>query len=102
MLRNDTIAAIATPAGDGAVGIIRLSGPSAIPIFTRVWAGKIHPSQFEHRCVYLGGIIHPKDDSRVDRVLAFLMKAPSSYTGEDVVEIQGHGGWRVMEVRSEE
>ena len=98
----DTIAAIATPAGNGAVGIIRLSGAQALEILSKVWA-KIREEQvgvqaFEPRRIYFGKIVSIKDRSMLDQVLCFMMKAPSSYTGEDVVEIQGHGGQRVMDL----
>lgn len=89
---DDTIAAIATPPGNGAVGIIRLSGPRALDLLDQVWEGATRPRTFEARRIYYGKIPH------LDSALAFWMKAPSSYTGEDVVEIQGHGGRRVLEL----
>jgi tRNA modification GTPase len=91
MISGDTIAAIATPLGNGAVGILRISGPAALSVLEGVWEGSIAPSSFESRRIYIGRIAH-------DRVLTFFMKAPLSYTGEDVVEIQAHGGRRGMEL----
>lgn len=88
---EDTIAAIATGPANGAVGIIRISGPQALPILKAVWAGDVLPEDFEPRRIYLGRIAF-------DPSLAFFMKAPSSYTGEDVVEIQSHGGRRGLEL----
>jgi len=84
---NDTIAAIATAPGNGGVGIIRISGPNGIRVLEGLWEGDVLPNAFEARRVYVGRIAF-------DQVLVFVMKAPSSYTGEDVVEIQAHGGRR--------
>lgn len=94
----DTIAAIATPAGNGAVGIIRLSGAQALEILSKVWKGSTPAQDFETRRVYFGKILSLRDRSVLDQVLGFVMKAPSSYTGEAVVEVQAHGGARVLEL----
>lgn len=88
---NDVIAAIATAPGNGGVGIIRISGLGALAVLEGVWEGSVRPSGFEPRRVYIGRIAF-------DQVLAFFLKAPSSFTGEDVVEIQAHGGRRGMEL----
>lgn len=93
-----TIAAIATPAGNGAIGILRLSGPDALALLERVWSGKIPVRRWVPRRIYLGYINDLHDGSPMDQVLAFFMKAPSSYTGEDLVEVQGHGGHRLLEL----
>ncbi len=91
MTNTDTIVAMATPAGAGAIAVIRLSGPDAIAIasslFTSV-SGKALAKQKTHT-VHLG---HIKDGERlIDEVLATIFKNPNSYTGEDVVEISCHG-----------
>ncbi|MCG2420387.1 tRNA uridine-5-carboxymethylaminomethyl(34) synthesis GTPase MnmE [Aequorivita sp. F47161] len=91
MTHTDTIVAMATPAGAGAIAVIRLSGPEAIAIaasiFTSV-AGKDISQQKTHT-VHLG---HITEGSRIiDEVLATIFKNPNSYTGEDVVEISCHG-----------
>ncbi len=85
---NDTIAAIVTAPGNGPVGIVRLSGPQALEILGRLWS-KIPEVPESHRMYYakIAG----------DTVLTFWQQAPASYTGEDVVEIQGHGGRKVLE-----
>lgn len=98
MREEDTIAAIATAAGNGAVGIVRLSGPDAVSILAKVWQGAVSPGQFRSRRIYTGRILSPRRGVPIDHVVAFLMRAPSSYTGEDVIEVQGHGGQRVMEL----
>lgn len=94
----DTIAAISTPPGDGAIGIIRLSGGDATTLLGKVWEGKTPVSHFKPGRIYLGKINNLEDGSPLDEVLVFLMKAPSSYTGEDLIEAQGHGGQRIMEL----
>ena len=91
MIHDETIVALATPAGAGAIAIIRLSGPEAISIASSMFesiSGKVLKDQATHT-VHLG---HIKDDTRiVDEVLATLFKNPNSYTGEDVVEFSCHG-----------
>ncbi len=91
MIHGDTIVALATPAGAGAIAIIRLSGPKAFQIADKVFesvSDKSLLNQATHT-VHLGYI---KEDSRtLDQVLATLFKNPTSYTGEDVVEFSCHG-----------
>jgi len=83
---DDTIAAIATAAGVGGVGIVRVSGPRAIEIV----AGALGVPDLgrEVRVGWARGA----DGTRVDQVIAFAMRAPASFTGEDVAELHGHGG----------
>ena len=85
---SDTIAAIATAAGPGGVGIVRLSGPHAIAIAAEVVA--LPPAALDRR-VRLRWALDAAG-ARVDQVVAFAMRAPASFTGEDVAELQGHGG----------
>jgi tRNA modification GTPase len=105
---NSTIAAIATPAGRGGIGIIKLSGPSAIPIATTIFSpsdsnlkassGRVSSTDkalggnFESHRLYLGHIIDPEHRRIIDEVLLCVMRSPRSYTKEDVVEINAHGG----------
>ena len=87
----DTIVALATPSGAGAIGIIRLSGPEAISIASNMFvsiSGKKLQEQKTHT-VHLGHII--LGDRILDEVLATIFKNPHSYTGEDVVEFSCHG-----------
>lgn len=86
----DTIAALATPFGAGAVAVIRVSGPSAIEIADRVFRRSRPLSAEEAGRVVLGRVEH--DGHVIDQALATVFRAPRSYTGEDVVEISGHGG----------
>lgn len=89
---TDTIAAIATPAGRGAVGILRLSGPQAFAVATAI-AGALPPPRTAALRKFrdaTGGM--------VDEGLVLAFAAPASFTGEDVVELQGHGGPAVMDL----
>jgi len=84
MLENDTVAAIATPIGVGGVGVIRMSGPNSLTILQRIIEST--SQEIEPRYTYHGWI------EDIDEIVFVYMKAPSSYTGEDVVEISCHGG----------
>ena len=97
-MQNDTIAAIATPPGIGGIGVVRVSGPEAFAFvqpLLRQPGGctDIPPS---HLLTY-GEIVDPATEEIVDEVLAAFMCAPRTYTREDVVEIQGHGGPLVLQ-----
>ncbi|MEI7998564.1 MAG: tRNA uridine-5-carboxymethylaminomethyl(34) synthesis GTPase MnmE [Candidatus Omnitrophota bacterium] len=89
---EDTIAAIAPPAGAGGLGIVRISGKEALRIADSVFRSKtgLKPSQAKGYSVHYGWILD------TDEVLLTVMKAPKSYTSEDVVEISCHGGWAVV------
>ena len=86
-----TIAAVATPIGRGGIGIVRLSGPKAFQISEMVTHRKISPRKATF-CTFQ----HP-DGTAIDEGIALLFKAPHSFTGEDVVELQGHGGVAVLQ-----
>jgi tRNA modification GTPase len=90
MTYGDTIAAISTPIGEGAIAIIRLSGAAALPVLARVFRGTKSPENSEPRHVFFGQI-HDAE-GKIDEVLATYFRAPASYTGEDMVEIGCHGG----------
>src|ERR1700712_3283338 len=86
-IKEDTIVALATPNGVGAIGIIRLSGPNAIAIANSVFKGKDLEKQASHT-IHFGNIV---DDGVVlDEVLASVFIAPRSYTRENVVEVSCH------------
>jgi tRNA modification GTPase len=87
---EDTIAAISTPIGEGALAVIRLSGSSALAILAPIFSGAIAPDQFVPRRVYFGKI-HDAERN-VDDILVTHFRTPNSYTGEDVLEISCHGG----------
>ena len=92
---QDTIVALATPPGVGAIGVIRLSGREAIAISDRLFRGKALSQQASHT-VHFGSIQRP-DGSLVDEVLVSLFVAPRSYTRENVVEISCHGSPYILQ-----
>ncbi|MCA1742805.1 MAG: hypothetical protein LC631_02470, partial [Desulfovibrionales bacterium] len=91
---QDTITAIATPMGAGAVGIVRMSGPHSRDILSKIFRssdGKLKPYQLKH------GWISDIRGNILDEVLVSFMPGPRSYTGEDVVEINCHGNPAILE-----
>ncbi|HXZ26104.1 MAG TPA: tRNA uridine-5-carboxymethylaminomethyl(34) synthesis GTPase MnmE, partial [Nitrospiria bacterium] len=95
---TETICAIATPLGIGAVGIIRLSGPDALPIIETIFslhqrgpARHVFAGVASHT-VHHGWLLNPVTGEPIDEVLVTVMRAPRSYTREDTIEISGHGG----------
>jgi len=86
---DQTIAAIATAPGEGGVAVIRVAGKQSIEIVAKVFLGPIH--SYPSHTVHLGKIVNA-DRVIIDEVLVLVMRAPKSYTGEDVVEIHCHGG----------
>ena len=112
---EDTICAIATPVGEGGIGIVRLSGPQSLTVASRVVrlrSNRPLTSVSSHR-LYLADLVIPATDKRndhaldhdrtqaaglLDEALVVYMKAPRSFTAEDVVEIQSHGGALVLEL----
>lgn len=94
---TDTIAAVATPRGNAGIGIIRISGPEALAIARRLFESPLFSSAPPAaRHLYHGRIVDPDSAALIDEVLLACMPAPHSYTGEDVVEINCHGGMTVM------
>ena len=95
MFLDDTIAAIATAPGIGGIGIIRVSGPEACDVVNRIFHSKqsVPLGERKTRTIHYGHIVHPKTGKTLDEVIVVLMKGPHSYTAEDVVEIQCHGGF---------
>ena len=89
---GDTIAAIATPRGNGGVGIIRVSGPGVNSLITHIC-----PAGLEPRKALLAKV-HDDNSRLIDEVLLLYFPAPNSFTGEDVLELQGHGGVVVMDM----
>jgi tRNA modification GTPase len=97
MYKEDTIAAIATPPGEGGVAIVRVSGPDAEIIVKKIFArdqGKNGP--LRSHMLYHGSIREPGTTKCLDEVLLTVMRKPHSYTGEDVVEVYCHGGVLVV------
>ena len=87
---NETIAAISTPFGEGAVALIRISGDQALAIADSIFCGRRKPSEAAPRVQQFGKIVD--GDQVLDDVLLCVFKAPASYTAEEIVEINCHGG----------
>lgn len=115
-VENDTIVAQATAVGEGAIGIIRLSGPQSRAILEKVFVGKTKPADFESHRMYLGYLFSPlpggervgvrvatgspaplspplegRGEKIIDKAMVVWMKAPNSFSGEEMVEIHAHG-----------
>lgn len=105
-MKGSTIAAIATPLGRGGIGIIRISGDQALSIALSIFnprllppsnsSPRFLPDQIVSHHLYHGTIVQPDTQMVLDEVLLAFMKAPHSYTREDVVEIQAHSGYAVL------
>jgi tRNA modification GTPase len=91
MTVSDTIAAISTPPGEGAIALVRISGANAIEVADKVFRGKESPSRFASHVQHLGEIFSA-DNQLIDQVVLSVHRAPASYTGEDLVEMSCHGG----------
>ena len=95
-LENDTIAAISTPIGESGIGIVRISGPKALEIAQKVFRdkklNKTKVKNFFSHTVHYGFVIDPESGEKIDEIILVLMKAPQTYTREDTVEFNCHGG----------
>lgn len=87
----DTIAAISTPIGEGGISIVRLSGEDAVKIANRVFKGKDLTKAPSHT-IHYGHIVDPENKQIIDEVMVSVMLAPKTFTREDIVEINCHGG----------
>lgn len=96
---HTTIVAISTPLAPGGIGIVRISGPEAVAVADRIFRspkGKVLTQRPTHTLTY-GEIIDPADGETVDECLVSVMRAPHTYTGEDICEINCHGGLYVCD-----
>jgi len=93
---EDTIAAIATPPGKGAIGVIKISGDLSLSILKKIFRPFRPRSEFESHKLYYGFIVDPRDEKVIDEVLVVYMKKPKTYTREDVVEIYAHSGYYIL------
>jgi tRNA modification GTPase len=94
---SDTIAAVATPAGQAGIGIVRMSGPEARKIADKIFRPRNPVDSFQSHRLYLGNLIDPASGTALDEVLVSHMAAPHTYTREDVVEINSHSGPLLLE-----
>ena len=95
--QEETIAAISTPFGESGIGIVRISGSSAESIARKLFKPKKDQAHFISHHFHYGEIIDTQSGKAVDEVLIVLMKSPNTYTREDIVEIQCHGGYFVLQ-----
>ncbi|WP_457637038.1 tRNA uridine-5-carboxymethylaminomethyl(34) synthesis GTPase MnmE [Oceanithermus sp.] len=92
---SQTIAAVATPPGVGGIGVVRLSGPDALELAAKIWHGR-DPRQSPAGRFWHGWIYDPASGEKIDEAVLLVFRAPHSYTGEDVVELQTHGSPAVL------
>lgn len=93
MIENlQTICAISTPIGRGAISVIRINGKDSIPIVLKIFTGGERIKEAPTGSIILGWIVDPKTGERIDEVLVSVFREPHSYTGEDLIEISTHGG----------
>ena len=99
-MSESTIAALASPPGIGGISIVRMSGPQATAIASRLFRRSSGESlsAFQSHRLYYGHIADPDDGRIIDEVLLAVMKSPRSYTREDVVEIHSHGSLAAVQV----
>jgi tRNA modification GTPase len=91
LMAGDTIAAISTPAGEGAIALVRISGADSIAVADKIFRAKAKPSEFASHVQHFGEIVD-ETERLIDQVMMSIHRAPASYTGEDLVEISCHGG----------
>ena len=92
MMEFDTIAAISTPMGEGAIAIVRLSGPKAVETADRVYRGANRLKEVPTHTIHYGKLVEQTTEQVVDEVMVSVMRAPKTFTREDVVELNCHGG----------
>jgi tRNA modification GTPase len=92
----DTICAISTPLGESGVGVIRISGPKSIRIADHIFKGKTKLHSVPTHTIHYGKIIDPKTKTEVDEAILLIMRKPSTYTSEDMVEINTHGSVLIL------
>lgn len=91
-MQFETISSISTPVGEGAIAIVRLSGVDAVEIADRLYKGAKKLNDVDSHTINYGHIVDPKSGETVEEVMVALMRAPKTYTREDIVEINCHGG----------
>ncbi len=93
---QDTIAAIATPIGQAGIGIIRVSGPLSLEIAGKIFRPKNPTPVLKSHHLYLGHLLDPSSENAIDEVLISFMRAPHTYTQEDILEINSHSGYALL------
>lgn len=92
VMEGDTIAAISTPMGEGAIGIVRLSGMESIQIADRLYNGKLPLVEVPTHTIHYGKLMDPEKEEVIEEVMVSVMRGPKTFTRENVVEINCHGG----------
>lgn len=90
-MKTDTIAAISTAVGEGAIGIVRLSGPEALEISNKIFQGK-NLNDVSSHTIHYGHIVDPLTEEKIDEVMTSVLIGPRTFTKENIVEINCHGG----------
>ncbi|QQK81788.1 tRNA uridine-5-carboxymethylaminomethyl(34) synthesis GTPase MnmE [Salicibibacter cibi] len=88
----DTVAAISTPPGEGAIAIIRISGDKAVAIGDRIYRGRESLMKVDSHTIHYGHLVHPSTNETVEEVMVSVLRAPKTFTREDIIEINVHGG----------
>ena len=96
MIQQDTIAALVTAVGESSVGIIRISGPQAVSVAGKIYRGSSDLQTAQSHTIHYGYVYDWRQQKKIDEALFLLMRGPRSFTGEDVVEVQCHGGMVVL------
>lgn len=91
-MEMDTIAAVATPMGEGGIAVIRVSGNESLEIVDKIFRGKQQLSTVDTHTIHYGKLVEPNTNEIVEEVLVSVMRAPRTFTREDVVEVNCHGG----------
>lgn len=91
-MQLETISSISTPVGEGAIAIVRLSGIDAVEIADKLYKGKLKLADVDSHTINYGHIIDPETNETIEEVMVAVMRAPRTYTREDIVEINCHGG----------
>lgn len=92
MQELDTIAAISTPMGEGAIAIVRVSGAEAVAAVDAIYKGKEKLGNVSTHTIHYGHLVDPKTEETVEEVMVSVMRAPRTFTREDIVEVNCHGG----------
>ncbi|PRO64347.1 tRNA uridine-5-carboxymethylaminomethyl(34) synthesis GTPase MnmE [Alkalicoccus urumqiensis] len=91
-METETIAAISTPMGEGAIGIVRISGPEAVQTADKLYKGKQSLQEVDSHTINYGHLVDPKSGQTVEEVMVSVLRAPRTYTKEDMIEVNCHGG----------
>ncbi|SFM12469.1 tRNA uridine-5-carboxymethylaminomethyl(34) synthesis GTPase MnmE [Salibacterium qingdaonense] len=91
-MEGDTIAAISTPSGEGAIAIVRISGMEAAAIAEKLYRGKVSLSSVDSHTIHYGNVVNPETEEIVEEVMVSVLRAPKTFTREDIMEINCHGG----------